>query len=127
MWRLTLLALVVSFLAVAGVGVAGRAADTSSPYALVSAVPGSPPTFKVQDGMTSVRRVAVGRYCLLAAVKFDHQTIGQVSAADRPGFVVVDTSGKRCKPEELGVATYQLRAGRLRLSNSISFAANPEG
>ena len=133
MTRLSVLALVVVILAAAGVGFAARPADSSSPYGLVQAVPGTAPAFKVQDGMTSVRRVGVGRYCLLAAVKFDHQTIGQVSAdtglsQGRVGVVTIDSSGKRCKPEELGVITFQVRAGgRLGLSNAISFAANPEG
>ena len=133
MSRFYLLALVVTFFSVGGVGLAAPSADPTSAYGLVNANAGRAPTFEEQDNMKSVRRVGLGRYCLLAAIPFDNKTIGQLTtdltlSRGKPGVAMMQTGSKLCKSPELAVVTFQFTAGgRLRLSNQIAFAANPEG
>jgi hypothetical protein len=132
-FSLFLIALGAIVLTVGGLGFAARSADTSAPYGLVDATRGEQPTFDAQDNMTSVRRVGVGRYCLLAAVAFSDKTVGQVSvdlglSGGNPGIAEIDTTSTSCQQDELAVDTFKVtNEGRLRLSNTISFIANPEG
>jgi len=133
--RRSLLALVVTFfaVAVAGVGFAGRTSGDTSVYGLVNANGGRAPTFQTQDNMKGVRRVGLGRYCLLAAVAFDRRPVGQLTtdidlSGGRRGVAVLQSTSKLCTPQELAVVTFQFAAGgRLVLSNQISFIGDPEG
>jgi len=133
MTRFSVLALVVAFLAVAGVGLAARSSGDTSVYGLVNANGGRAPSFQTQGNMSTVRRVKLGRYCLLASVKFDNKPIAELTtdlslSGGRPGIAILETASTLCHPTEVAVVTYEFTAGgRLRLSNAISFAANPEG
>src|SRR5262245_44095055 len=112
MVRLSVLAVVAIVLAVAGVGLAVPPLPAPQFYALVDANGGRAPTFVEQQNMSSVRRVALGRYCLLAALSFDQRTIGQVTvdsglSGGRPGLATIVTTSKLCRAPELAVATYR--------------------
>ena len=126
-------ALAAIVLAIAGVGFTATSSNGSSIYALVNANKGGPPTLEVQDGMQSVRRVGLGRYCLHTSTAFAGKVVGQVSpdlglSGGSVGIAVIDTTASFCKATELAVVTYQFIAnGRLRLSNTISFIGDPEG
>ena len=127
------LALALTFLSVGGAAIAAPSADQTSTYGLVSANAGRAPTFAAQDNMKSVRRVGLGRYCLLPSIAFDQKTVGQLTtdlslSGGRPGVAMLQSKSTLCHPPELAVVTFDFTAGgRLRLYNQISFIGDPEG
>ena len=135
MSRFLLVALVVVFLSVAGVALAGNSPSpsTAPAYGWVNPTPGGAPTFAAQDNMSSVRRVGTGHYCLASSTKFSGKVVAQLTtdlslSHGKPGIAMLVADNTFCRKGEVAVATFQFVAtGGLRLSNNIAFVADPEG